>query len=281
MKNTSQPIWDAEFTARSPLFAPLAAAASSLRNCTGWPALQDLNALLPPEPRTVVSGSGGHRLTFVAPTVAGGDAQTGFEPRTYLSGELATREGDWHDLFNALTWLTFPKAKAAINARHYEALSSNPSSAARGPARDALTLFDESGVVIACRDASLLHLIENFAWKELFWCRRHDVTTAMRCYVFGHGLYEKILNPFVGLTGKATGFVVPPEFFSTPQAEQLTALDARLAVRIASAFRHPRELNPLPILGIPGATVDNEREDYYDNSDYFRPGRRASASSVR
>jgi hypothetical protein len=276
----SQSSWDAEFAARSTLFAPLAGAAGGLRHCTGWPALRDLNALLPPEPRTIVSG-GGQRLKFVAPAAARAAQQTAYEPRAYLSGELATREENWHDLFNALTWLTFPKAKAAINSRHYEALSSKPASAARGPARDALTLFDESGVVIACGDASLLHLVENFAWKELFWRRRRDVITAMRCYVFGHGLYEKILSPFVGLTGKAASFVVPAEFFSMPWAEQLTALDARLAVRIASAFRHPRELNPLPILGIPGASVDNEREEYYDNSDYFRPGRRANASSAR
>jgi hypothetical protein len=31
----------------------------------------------------------------------------------------------------------------------------------------------------------------------------------------------------------------------------------------------------LPILGVPGWCADNEREAFYDNADYFRPGRRS------
>ena len=35
-----------------------------------------------------------------------------------------------------------------------------------------------------------------------------------------------------------------------------------------------RDLAVVPILGIPGWCADNESEDYYDDTDYFRPGRR-------
>lgn len=46
------------------------------------------------------------------------------------------RPFDWHDLFNALVWMTFPTTKAVINARHYESMAA----AGRGnrpPQRDA------------------------------------------------------------------------------------------------------------------------------------------------
>ena len=33
------------------------------------------------------------------------------------------------------------------------------------------------------------------------------------------------------------------------------------------------ELAPLPVLGVPGWWPDNEAQGFYDNSDYFRPGR--------
>lgn len=52
-------------------------------------------------------------------------------------------------------------------------------------------------------------------------------------------------------------------------------LDARLAAHLS----HPghllvtRELAVVPILGVPGWHADNAREDYYDDADYFRPGR--------
>ena len=37
----------------------------------------------------------------------------------------------------------------------------------------------------------------------------------------------------------------------------------------------PRELQPLPLLGLPGVTRDNENPDYYADTWQFRPGRRA------
>ena len=42
----------------------------------------------------------------------------------------------------------------------------------------------------------------------------------------------------------------------------------------------PRELQPLPVLGVPGWWPDNEAEGFYDNRDYFRPGRQAAAGAA-
>jgi hypothetical protein len=97
----------------------------------------------------------------------------------------------------------------------------------------------------------------------------------MRFYLFGHALYEKALAPFTGVTGRGVLFEVEDAFFALPLAAQLSALDARLAAHIGEAARlaTPRELTPVPILGVPGWCADNACSQYYDNAEYFRPAR--------
>ena len=126
---------------------------------------------------------------------------------------MQTRVHNWHDLLNALVWLAFPKTKAAINARHFQALTegNNAANNRRGAVRDMNTLFDESGVIVVCSNEELLVLLRDFSWKELFWQRREQVKTEMGFYLFGHGLYEKALQPYVGLTGQGLLLAVEKE----------------------------------------------------------------------
>ncbi len=95
------------------------------------------------------------------------------------------RAHDWHDLLNALVWLTFPKTKAVLNARHYHALMEERASGntRRGAVRDVNTLFDESGVIVVYADNELAALLRNFQWKELFWQRREQVRAGMGVYI--------------------------------------------------------------------------------------------------
>ena len=58
-----------------------------------------------------------------------------------------------------------------------------------------------------------------------------------------------------------------------PALAALAALDARLAARFVSDDFSPRDWQPLPLLGIPGAAADNEQPDYYDDTRQFRPAR--------
>jgi len=101
----------------------------------------------------------------------------------------------------------------------------------------------------------------------------------MRFRVFGHALFSKAMQPFVGLTGKAVLLQVPGASLELAQAAQLAELDRLLAMHIwdRERFRHGRELSPLPVLGVPGWWSGNEREGFYDDTAYFRPGRRQAA----
>jgi hypothetical protein len=259
--------WSAALSA--PIFDALRPWLSHLASGT-FPLHDDLNALTEP---SVVSG-GGAPIRFVLPTIVR-EAAAGYEVRIFETGEVRTRPDNWHDLFNALVWLAFPKTKAVLNRHHYEQISARRAERQRGTARDVLTLFDEGGVVVGSADASLSGLLRDFKWKELFWTHRDDVQCHMRFHVFGHAIYEKSLEPYKGVTAKALIVDVVPELLNESTERQLAELDARAAHYFsgASALASTRSLSPLPVLGIPGWEPANERQDYYDDVSQFRPRR--------
>jgi hypothetical protein len=274
------PEWNKEALLKLPAFAPLYPVISRIEN-EGFPTLRDCNSLLA-EQQPGIAVLGGHALRFVPQEYGKLPFEAQYEPRCYLKGEVPTREDNWHDLLNALVWLTFPQSKAAINARHFRALTEEGDSALhsqRGAVRDTNTLLDESGVVVACADAELAELMRNFQWKELFWQRRERVISGMGFYLFGHGLYEKTLRPYIGMTGQGLLLPVEPAFFTWPQAQQLAHLDRLLAdyLNADAHCRSTRELTPVPLLGVPGWATENNCEAYYENTAYFRPGRHRRA----
>jgi hypothetical protein len=62
--------------------------------------------------------AGGHAIRFVASGELGDD---NYEHRIYTSGQVSTRPQSWHDLFNALVWMRYPRIKTALNSLHYQA----------------------------------------------------------------------------------------------------------------------------------------------------------------
>ncbi len=272
--------WDTEFASRLPLYEPLRAHAAMLSG-VDWPDLPQLQRMI--DKQGIVTG-GGKPLRVVEQVPKSGSFEERYEARIYLRGELQVRRRDWHDLFNLLAWAAFPRAKTALNARHYRALLDQHARGApnRGPAQDALTLFDEGGIVVASSDSELLEDLRGFEWERLFRGRRERVTQHMRWFLFGHAIYEKALAPFEGITACGVLLAVDDAWLALPQAAQMAVLDERLAASIADAacFTRPRGLQPVPILGIPGWWPPNEGEHYYANTDYFRPGRRGGRTQA-
>jgi len=273
MENLLQ--WNPEELKQSPLFSPLHSLLSHFEN-NHFPSLPDLDTLRGLQ--TEIKLQSGKSLRFVEQGLGKQVFESQYEPRCYLSGEVQTREHNLHDLFNALVWLTFPQSKAAINARHYCALTQAVSSlqSQRGSVRDMATLFDESGVIIACSNSHLAKLLCDFKWKELLWSCRDEVTAQMGFYIFGHGLYEKAIQPYVGITGQGLLLPVEKEYFTWSMARKIQHLDERVSAYINDDTHclDTRELTPVPLLGVPGWSTDNMREEYYDNQHYFRAGRR-------
>lgn len=261
----------------APIFASLRHLIARLPS-DRFPRHEELSALATP---LVVSG-GGAPIRFVPPAVSSSEFSAQYEVRVFEAGEVQTRLDNWHDLFNALVWLAFPKTKAVLNGHHYEEIKARRGEPLRGTARDVLTLFDEGGILVAAAEAELPGLLRNAKWKELFWRRRADVLASMRFHVFGHAIYEKALEPYKGVTAKALIVGVTTELLEAPLARQLSQLDASAADYFSGpqALASTRSLPPLPILGVPGWEPANALEEYYDDGAQFRP-RRSDAEVLR
>ena len=192
-----------------------------------------------------------------------------YERRILATGCVPMRPGSVHDAFNALAWIAFPRVKRACNAMH--AAHAEPQTHRRGPVRDAITLFDESGVIALCAEPVLGDLIARRQWKSVFWERRAEAAAALRFVVCGHALLDKLRWPYPTITGRVLIIGVEPAVLS--RAARLEVLrdiaDAHAAERVRSLMR-PAMIPPLPLAGIPGWDARNADPAFYEDRSIFR-----------
>jgi hypothetical protein len=166
-------------------------------------------------------------------------------------------------------------APTSTACRATPARSRCAANAARGAARDALTLFDENAILFACADASLAAALRAFDWRTLFVEQR--AAWGLRCEVriFGHALLEKLVAPYKACTGHAWIVEVEPAYFSATDAGRRAILDHAVSERLKSEAVSSRYFTPLPVLGVPGWWPENEVPSFYDDPQVFRSGRRS------
>ena len=173
------------------------------------------------------------------------------------------RPGHWHDAFNALVWLAFPRTKAALNARHMrEGASATPNMRSRG--RDAATLLDEAGLVLLCADRELVQLLRERAWRALFVARRDAVARAMRPFAIGHGMLVKLRAPFRAITARTLVLPLDPDALPA-------SVDEAAALAIGAAGLRPEMLPPLPVAALPGWDSEALGARLFDDGSVFRP----------
>jgi hypothetical protein len=253
------PDWQIDF-ACSPLFHGLAHLTGTFSSLSAWPSLQSLNRLA--DERGVRNASG-LPIRFV--NQATRCSQRGYEDGIYTSGQVPTRQDNWHDFFNALIWLAWPQTKAALNACQHGSLT-QLADGRRGPRADAATLFDESGLVMVAPDARLAELLQAKQWRQAFWEQR-PLWQAAQVFVIGHAILEKALVPTPGITGKCL-------FIQAEHTASLASLDQRTAAAWQQGrIARPIDLFPLPVFGIPGYHPGNAAADFYADANVFRPPR--------
>jgi hypothetical protein len=189
-----------------------------------------------------------------------------YERHIFETGQVSTREHSWHDLFNALAWCRLPSLKAAMNALHYQNLD-RKKEGGRGRLRDALTLLDESGVIVSGSNIDALNALARRDWKTAFITHRHSWGVDLQVLVCGHAILEKFLEPYKAVTAHAL-------LLHTPDLLSAEQLDQGLGHALARAgwLSSPSGLSPLPLMGIPGWWADGAQdEDFYDDQGVFRP----------
>ncbi len=191
-----------------------------------------------------------------------------YEQRIAERGLVATRERNWHDLFNALVWLRHPALKAALNRRQVQEIA-RMGPRQRSRPQCAMTHFDEAGVIVRVADPALLSRWDAHDWHGLFWHERAAwMDGRIAVTVFGHALLEHALTPGKLLVGKALVFEARPEVSMTELAETAAA-----AIDSGRVLADPLELRPLPLSGIPGWHPDNRDEAFHRSASCYQPRR--------
>lgn len=210
----------------------------------------------------------------------GGGAPVRFVPQQALPPKMAyeqfvfahravpTRD-NWHDFFNGLVWHSFPRAKAAMNALQQAEIARCGVQATRGPVRDALTLLDENGALLAAPDA-LWHALATRRWADLFGPLR-PLWAQARLWLPGHAALEKLLTPYKSITAHVLR--VPLAVHTLAQADDWLARWLQPQALAAKPFA------ALPLLGVPGWWPANEAPGFYADAQVFRPLREAAQSA--
>lgn len=211
-----------------------------------------------------VQNAAGMPIRFVAADDADGQA---YEAHIAETGRVPTRL-NLHDLFNALVWLTYPRAKAALNALQSRELAQKGVSGSRGPVRDAATLIDESAVLLASDDPAIAAALHGLDWHTALVASRSRWGSDIIAVPFGHALIEKLVSPYKAVTALVVDL--------PRTAGSNAAIDAALAQRLVAEDLAPRLFAHLPVLGIPGWWAANADPSFYDDAAVFRCRRRAA-----
>ena len=179
-----------------------------------------------------------------------------------------------HDLFNGLAWLRFPRIKRRLNELQAAQIEREGIGSRRGALRDALTLLDENGALLAAPPPLWQALVAR-DWHALFITHR-ALWSESRCVLFGHALLEKLVTaPRKNLTAHV--LMLPPGMGNASADFDTLAEGCALS----SAWLAQKPFAPLPVSGIPGWCPENENFSFYDDSQVFRPRRTPEERTTR
>lgn len=190
-----------------------------------------------------------------------------YESHIALTGAVPTRtrgRGGLHDLLNALVWLSFPRAKASLNAIQAGVIDRAGVAPSRGSTRDLATLFDENGAMLVTRERWIVDALAHHDWPRLFVRERERFVRGARLYLFGHALMQKLLDPYKAICAHVVAL-------DSDADSTLDSIDAHLAEALPRECRGDTRLMPLPVLGIPGWWPANEDPAFYNDARVFRP----------
>ena len=185
-----------------------------------------------------------------------------YERFIFERGACPTR-ANLHDFFNGLCWIGLPCTKRRLNELQAAQIAQAGVGAVRGPVRDAITIFDENGAVLAAPPALWQALLAR-EWRRLFVDLRPSWGEAWLTIV-GHALLEQLAHPRKDLTAHVLALPAP--------TGAIPELDRWLAGELTAERLQAKPFTPLPVLGIPGWWPGNQNFSFYDDSFIYRaPG---------
>lgn len=190
-------------------------------------------------------------------------AEEAYEAYIFRTAQVPTRDG-LHDFFNGLCWLHFPATKTRLNQLQATQIAATGIQPVRGPARDALTVFDENAAFLQAPDALWSALVDK-DWHRLFgslrplWAQAHLV-------LFGHALLEKLVFPRKAITAHV--------YRAQAASNSIADIDVWMAADLSAEKLATKPFAHLPVLGVPQWWAANEDPAFYLDVSVFRPPKR-------
>ena len=222
--------YERDFLSRSPLLGEMQAFARTLVERPGWPTLDEYSEFVDAERRSRAPELEAVRFAPAPAPRRRGRARAPLDLAELYDGRIALRQqvpcldASYHDLFNALVWAAFPRSKRALHARQFRALERRWRPGAtrlpnrRTPEQDALTIFDEGGVVVVAG------------------AREPDMDGAadgssLRVVPFGHAVMDHVC--FQATPVRAAVIMLDVAVAGSSGRELFEAVDRALAPRLA------------------------------------------------
>ncbi|MRX10430.1 DUF3025 domain-containing protein [Pseudoduganella sp. FT25W] len=203
---------------------------------------------------------------------------TAYEEHIGATGCVPTRD-NFHDFFNGLVWLTFPRIKVQLNALQAAQIALDGVGKSRGPARDAATIFDENAALLVVRDNAdghaLVDALRGHRWQEAFLTRRAGFGPDAQVWLFGHALMEKLVAPRKAITAHTRVVLAGDDFFALDHEGRRAWLDATVAQQLAEDGLSTAGFTPMQALGVPGWWPEQDQA-FYADATVFRPKREAA-----
>ncbi|MFC5513046.1 DUF3025 domain-containing protein [Massilia jejuensis] len=200
---------------------------------------------------------------------------TAYEEFISATGKVPTRD-NLHDFFNGLVWQTFPLIKRELNALQAAQIAAAAGSRARGPARDAATIFDENAALLVLRASSegraLADELRAHCWDAALFEKRAMFGPDAQLWLFGHALMEKLVAPRKAITAHTRVVFAPDGFFALDLDARRAWIDGTVARLLQAEGLTTSSFTPLPVLGVPGWWPGQDQAFYLDTT-VFRPKR--------
>ena len=252
--------WDTTLLKSSPIIKQLNRVIAYFLPFTHWPSIDDYKQAFTNEKLDVTPVPQSHDVIHF---------EDQYEPRVYLKKELQTRTENWHDFFNAMIWLQFPKTKTVLNQLHFSSASNREKGSNRSTLENRITQFDECGALIISDNEFLLELLKQHRWQELFVENKALLESSLRCIVFGHAIHEKALAPYIGMTCHCL-LTNDKNLLSNVINNEYSAVDKFLSDQWKNEISaNPGKFHAFPILGLPNYWPKQDF-DFYSNKKYFR-----------
>lgn len=185
-----------------------------------------------------------------------------YEAFIFRTRQVPTRDG-LHDFFNGMCWLHFPATKTRLNQLQAAQIAATGIQPVRGPARDALTIFDENAAFFQGPDV-LWDALAAKDWQALFVAHR-PLWAQAQLVLFGHALLEKLVAPRKPITAHV--------YRANAASPTLTDLDAWMAADLNADKLATKPFAHLPVLGVPDWWPQNSDPGFYADTSVFRPPR--------